>query len=533
MKIVTAAEMREMEQEGNRIGLPPSVLMENAGKSVAREVRRTLGSLYNRNILLLAGPGNNGGDGLVSGRYLHDWGAGVSIYLFKPRAADDINFNLIKQRGIDVTLAPRDKDLRKLDELLSKATIVIDAVFGTGNNRPISGIFSRVLARVSEVRKERPSLHIIALDLPSGLDADSGATDPACIYADDTLTLGFPKRGLFHLPGSERAGKLTVLDIGIPAALAEKYTDELLEAENVKPLLPYRSSQANKGAFGRVMVIAGSINYTGAAYLACSGAIRTGAGLVTLATPGSLLPILATKMNEVTYLPLPEERPGVISPAAARLIHEEIKRYDVLLAGCGLGQDEATARFVCDTLFQMRGEKPSLVLDADALNNLAKVPDWWRLITDNTIITPHPGEMSRLTHYPIEQIQRDRIGMSKKMATRWHKMVVLKGAYTVIASPAAKAVVSPFTNPGLASAGTGDVLAGVIAGVLAQGLSLLEAASLGVYLHGEAGEMVRNNLGDAGMIASDLLPVLPLATRKLKQVQSTRVLEGGQFATGN
>jgi len=517
VKILTITQMRRAEEECAKIGLPPSMLMENAGKAVAEEVRKILGTINQQHILILIGPGNNGGDGLVAARHLHDWGAKVSLYLFSQRPPDDPNLRLVRERNLTCIEAAQDENLGRFDELLSSANAVIDALFGTGKSRPLRGIFRQALDRVSEAKKRRLGLRIIALDLPSGLNADSGAVDPACIYVDNTITLGFPKPGLFNSPGAERAGKIAVADIGIPSNLVESVTEELITSESAKSVLPERPLQANKGSFGRVLVVAGSINYIGAAYLACSGAIRVGAGLVTLATATSLQPILASKLTEVTYLPLPESQPGIISLGAARLIHQELDHYNVLLMGCGLGQSQSAIRFIKSTLFRAKLALPSLVLDADALNTLAKTPNWWQQLTDDAILTPHPGEMARLAGVSIDEVQSDRVGVAKKVALEWHKTIVLKGAYTVIAAPNGQSRISPIANPGLASAGTGDVLVGVIAGLLAQGLSLFDAAACGVFLHGEAGEMVSASLGNAGMIASDLLPVLPLVIKQLKE----------------
>jgi len=509
--------MRQVEEECAKIGLPPSMLMENAGKAVAEEVRKVLGTINQQRILILIGPGNNGGDGLVAARHLHDWGAKVSLYLFSQRPPDDSNLKQVQERGITGIEAAQDENLGRLDELLASANAVIDALFGTGKSRPLGGIFRQVLDRVSETRKRQPALRIIAVDLPSGLNADSGAADPACLYADNTITLGSPKPGLFNPPGAERSGKITVADIGIPAYLVESVTEELITKDWAKSVLPERPLQANKGSFGRVLVVAGSINYIGAAYLACSGAIRVGAGLATLATATSLQPILASKLTEVTYFPLPESHPGIISPDAARLIHQELDRYNVLLIGCGLGQNQSVIRFIRSTLFRSKSALPSLVLDADALNTLAKIPNWWQQLTDDAILTPHPGEMARLAGASVDEVQSDRIGITKRLALEWHKTIVLKGAYTVIASPNGQSRISSIANPGLASAGTGDVLAGIIAGLLAQGLSLFDAAACGVFLHSEAGEIVQTRLGNAGIIASDLLPVLPLVIKQLKE----------------
>lgn len=517
MKILTTEQMRRAEQDCARVGLPTNVLMENAGKAVAEEVRRILGVIYQQNVLILVGPGNNGGDGLVAARHLHDWGAGVSLYLFGQRAEDDPNLELTRRRGITCVEAAQDKKLGRLDELLLSATAVVDALFGTGQSRPIGDTFARALGRVSRAKEMKPGLKIIALDLPSGLNADSGAVDPACLYADYTFTLGFAKRGLFSSPGVERVGQITVVDIGIPEHLAEEVTTELITDVWARLALPRRPLQANKGSFGRVLVVAGSINYIGAAYLACSGALRVGAGLVTLATASSLQPVLASKLTEVTYLPLPESSPGIVSPQAAGLIHRELGQYSVLLMGCGLGQSEPAMEFVRSTLFGLPAVPLSLVLDADALNTLAKTGHWWQQLADDAILTPHPGEMARLVGVSIDEVQSDRVGIARKVASEWQKTVVLKGAYTVVATPDGQSRINPVANPGLASAGTGDVLTGAIAGLAAQGLSLFDAATCGVYLHGEAGEMVRDKLGDAGMVATDLLPALPLVIKQLKE----------------
>ncbi|MFC1989196.1 NAD(P)H-hydrate dehydratase [Chloroflexota bacterium] len=517
MKIVTADQMRQIDQECGNIGLPTNVLMENAGKAVAEEVKRILGVIEKQSIIILIGPGNNGGDGLVAARYLHDWGAGVNLYFFGKRLDGDSNLELLRQRGIPCLEMTHDENMYKFDEWLLSATVVIDALFGTGKSRPLDDTVARVLERVSKAKEKQPGPHIIALDLPSGLNADSGVADPACLYADNTITLGFPKPGLFNLPGAERAGRITVADIGIPSYLAEQLTSEIITSDWIKSVLPKRPLVANKGSFGRVLVVAGSINYIGAAYLACSGAMRVGAGLVTLATAASLQPILASKLTETTYLPLPESSPGLISPQAVELIHQALGSYDVLLLGCGLGQSQSVMSFIESILLELKSVPSSLVLDADALNTLAKIPHWWQQLADDAILTPHPGEMARLAGVSVDEVQSDRIGIAKKVAQEWHKTVVLKGAYTVVASPDGQSRVNFAANPGLASAGTGDVLAGVIGGLAAQGLNHFDAAACGVYLHSEAGEMLKGITGDIGMVATDLLAVLPLVIKRLKE----------------
>jgi len=514
VKIVTTAQMREIEQRAAEIGLPTEALMENAGLAVAQEVKKWLGESEEHHILILIGPGNNGGDGLVVARHLHDWGADTHLFLTKPRA--DTNYQLTQQRDIHTIIAGQGDTLAALDSLLPSIEVVVDALFGTGKTRPLEGISKEALLKISEAKRRQAYLKIVALDLPSGLDADTGAADPACLPADLTITLAYPKPGLFIFPGANKIGKLVVADIGIPAKLAEDVLTEIITAEEIASLLPERPPSANKGTFGRVLVVGGSINYIGAAYLACAAATRVGAGLVTLATAHSLQPILASKLTEVTYAPLPESEPGIIAATAFETLQSWLANYNVLLLGCGLGQSPSAVEFMKSTLFSSR-TLPTLILDADALNTLAKVPQWWQKLNQDAVLSPHPGEMSRLSGLSIEEIQSNRLNIAREAATLWQKTVVLKGAYTIIAAPDGRIRVNPIANPGLASAGTGDVLAGAIAGLVAQGLSLFDAATCGVYLHSQAGEVVKGELGDAGMIASDLLPVLPLVIKRVKE----------------
>jgi NAD(P)H-hydrate epimerase len=313
-------------------------------------------------------------------------------------------------------------------------------------------------------------------------------------------------------------GELVVADIGIPPHLGEDIATELITEDCVRAMLPKRPRSAYKGTFGRVLVCAGCINYIGAAYLACEGAIRVGAGLVTLAVARSLQPILAAKLTEVTYAPLPESEPGVIDSEASKVLHEWLADYDVLLMGCGLSQHPSVMDFIRNSLLEMPPSlSPILVLDADVLNTFAQTPGWWQRLSQDAILTPHPGEMARLTGLSMEELGRERLRVARERASLWGKTVVLKGAHTVVASPDGKVKISPVANPGLASAGTGDVLSGAIAGLMAQGLSPFAAASCGVYLHGAAGESVGAELGDAGMVASDLLPALPRMIKKVKE----------------
>ncbi len=518
MKVVTSDQMRQMEARAGQAGVPTDTLMENAGLAVAQRVRHHLGHLAGAPVVVLVGPGNNGGDGLVVARHLHRWGARVLVYLCAPRRTPDPKLELAQDQGVPVMEASDDTGLTWLRKSLASAHMVVDAVLGTGRARPIQGTLRDALLALSEEKARRRDLRVLALDLPTGLNADTGAVDPACPAADVTVTLGYPKVGLLLYPGADFTGALETVDIGIPAGLDRDIGLELMGLEWARARLPRRPSSAHKGTFGRTLVVAGSRNFIGAVYLAATAATRVGAGLVTIATPASLQAPIAARAIEPTYLPLPEAEPGVPAPDAAGLVLEGLGDYSALLVGCGMGQAQATREFLSRLLFSGAALPPAII-DADGLNFLStsQAPGWWERCSYRAIVTPHPGEMARLLGESTEAVQQDRIGKARGAAVRWNKVVVLKGAYTIVAFPDGRAMLSPFANAGLATAGTGDVLAGAMAGLLSQGLALEDAAALAVYIHGLAGERVRAELGDTGMVASDLLPVLPRVIRDLRQ----------------
>jgi ADP-dependent NAD(P)H-hydrate dehydratase / NAD(P)H-hydrate epimerase len=381
--------------------------------------------------------------------------------------------------------------------------------------RPLTGTSVQILAALEIARKKHPII-VISLDLPSGLNADTGTADPATPRADYTFTLGFPKLGLFQSDGIDKSGKTSIIDIGIPPQLVDHVDIELLTGELIKKLLPERPISSHKGTYGKILALTGSINYPGAAYLSCMGSIRVGAGLTTLAIARSLLPILAAKLTEVVFLPLPEDAGGFLSVESANILSRELEKVDCWLLGCGLGQSDSVREVLERLLLKPSARLPKVVLDADGLGHLTRLSDWQKSLRTEAIFTPHVGEMARLSGRSIAEIQANRFQVAREAAIEWKQTLVLKGAYSIIATPQGKLFVSPFANPGLASAGTGDVLAGTIAGMVAQGLELPAAAVCGVYLHGLAGDIVRAEIGEAGMLASDLLPVLPRAIRQLK-----------------
>lgn len=515
VKIVDTQQMRALEAGAEAKGIPVSLLMENAGKASALEIERVYRPLSDKKILVLAGPGNNGGDGLVAARYLSDFRVPVTIVLGAPRKKPDTNMDLVLDKRIPFINAQ--ENFQEFEKTLTVSTIVIDSLFGTGKARPLEGIYKHILEKVRLQKSRSPSMQVVAIDLPSGLDADTGMVDAAACPADLTITMAYPKKGFFAFPGANYLGRLITVDIGIPPVLADSISTELITPEWVKSHLPGRPREAHKGTFGKVMVIAGSTSYFGAPYLTCAGAYRAGAGMVTLASLKKVTELTAAKSAETTYLPLPENDKGCIDERSLDIILGNLESYNALLIGPGIGRENDTAAFLNKLLVNVKSRKIKLVLDADALNLLAaRIPDWHQNVSAEAILTPHPAEFSRLTGLSISDVQQDRIEKAKKFARQWNKIIVLKGPFTVMAGPDGHAMISPWANPALATAGTGDVLAGTISAFLAQGMLPFFSAAAGVYIHGLAGEIVRESLGESGAIASDLLPRLPLAIKKLR-----------------
>ena len=533
MKVVTAAQMTAIEQAADRSGVTLDTLMENAGIAVAQAARDELGGAAGARVVVLIGPGNNGADGLVVARHLHRWGAEVICCLLTRRPEHDPKLAFAQQYGVEILSSP---DGETLDHLLHRSRLVIDAVLGTGRSRPLDGPVRDAMLALQNLSQHslhtpysRPSRHsresgnpplLLALDLPTGLNADTGEVDPACPHFDVTLALGYPKTGLLRFPGAERAGRLRVLDIGVPPGLPEEQSVdlEMLTPEWTASQLPPRNLDTHKGTYGHALVVAGSRHYVGAAWLASQASVRTGAGLTTLASPESVYPIAAAKGAEAIHLPLPEDGAGRIAPSAAAVVRESERRFTAVLAGCGMGWSEGTTEFLQRLLHETQDRLAGLpiLIDADGLNNLSGIENWRSRLDSPLVLTPHPGEMSTLTGIPAGHIQADRENVARQWAERWNATVVLKGAHTVIASPGQPVRIAPFANPGLATGGTGDVLSGVIVSLLAQGLPPPAAAAVGVHLHAAAGSSVTGRIGQTGLAASDLLDALPPAIAALR-----------------
>ncbi len=516
MKVVATEQMRLLERRAEEAGVSLDVLMENAGLAVARSISRILDGPRGKRVVVLVGPGNNGGDGMVAARYLADWGAVVTLYMTTARRRDD-KFDDCRERRVRVVEAGSDIEQWQLASYVGLADLVLDAVLGIGARPELDSDLRAVVGAIGAMKTQDPAPVYVALDAPTGLDADTGERDEACFPADVTLTLGAPKLGLFQFPGAASVGVLETLPIGLPEGIEEDLAVDMANAQLVSGLLPERRLDGHKGSFGRVLVVGGSERFVGAPVLAAAGAYRAGAGLVELAAPASLRLAAAAQLPEQVHLPLAESADGALVPEAAAEARAALDASDAAVVGPGLGVGDASAGFLRGLLLAEPTGATSTVIDADALNVLAASYGWESRLAVQAVLTPHPGEMARLLGCSVAEVQRDRIAAASMGAARWGQVVVLKGAHTVVADPGGRIALSPFANPALSVAGTGDVLAGVIGGLLAQGMDRYEAAVAGVYLHAAAAEQWRAENGSAGLLASDLLPLLPAAAESLRR----------------
>ncbi|MBL8093626.1 MAG: NAD(P)H-hydrate dehydratase [Anaerolineales bacterium] len=520
MKILTVAEMRAAESAADSAGNGYAEMMERAGRGAAEALLARLEDPGAHKIVVLAGSGNNGGDGLVCAHYLSNAGASVAVYLTRQPDEADPKVQRLRTKAMLVADAERDGDGRVLARLLGSATVVVDALVGTGARLPLAGGPAAVLDAMQEqlaVGGERP--FVMAIDCPSGLECDNGACDARLTPADLTVTFAAPKRGFFGFPANDRLGELVVVDIGLDPYLPVA-APEVMDAERAAALLPERPRQAHKGTFGRALVIAGSRAYVGAAALAAEAAYRAGTGLVEVAPPESLWAVLAPQIPEAIWLPL-DERDGGLAPGAAEQVSDALDKASAVLFGPGLGQAGTTQAFVARLLSKLAG-RPGLVgrvlVDADGLRHLARVADWAERLSPGAVLTPHPGEFRALTGRSASEIQSDRIGSAQRQAQLWGHVVLLKGAFTVIAAPDGRTTVLPFAEPALARAGTGDVLSGLITGLLAQGLTGYDAACAAGWLHGRAAQLAANHLGTAAsVLARDVLAAVPEALSEVKR----------------
>ncbi len=516
MKLVTSEHMRELDRRTiEDLGVPSLVLMENAGRSTYQILRREFPDLASP-VVVLAGRGNNGGDGFVVARYLANAGIPVTVFLLAARDQVQgdalVNLKILEGLGVAVEEVLGEDQLSAVVHRMSRAGLVVDALLGTGLNSPVRGLLAQLIDKVNQVRPP-----VLAVDIPSGLSADTGEPLGAAVQAAVTVTYGFPKIGQIVPPGRDLVGRLWQVDISIPPALAQDATIELAEAAEMRALLPPRPFAGHKGTFGHLVVVAASEGKTGAATLSAEAALRTGTGLVTVAVPASLNDILEGKITEAMTLPIPEAGGArALGEGALAPLNDFLADKTAVALGPGLGTHPETQGVVRALV---RDCPLPMVVDADGVNALAGHLEVLKSSAGPRILTPHPGEMSRLLGTTPKEVQSRRLDTAREVATAHGVWVVLKGAQTLVADPAGRVSLNPTGNPVLASGGTGDVLTGLIGGFLAQRVSPWDAARLGVYLHGLTADYLAEVIGPRGHIAGGLLAVFPELLAEFTQGQ--------------
>ncbi|MGI8423658.1 MAG: NAD(P)H-hydrate dehydratase [Chloroflexota bacterium] len=520
MKVVTVSEMRALESRTFNAGTSERALLEQAGSAVASGVADYLPRTERRLLLALLGKGNNGGDAAIAARHLRAYhGMRAVLYLVGPRP-DDPLLEWTESSEVE-TIVHGPQSITRLGALLLDAAVVLDGILGIGARLPLDGVIAEVL---DACRATRPAAQRrIAVDIPTGVDADSGQADERAFRADLTLATGPAKPGLLIHPGAAFAGRVRTLDIGLVDPDPHGATRRL-DASDVARLLPRRPDNSHKGTYGKVLVVGGSDRYVGAPLLAGGAAIRAGAGLVTLAVPAAVRNTLAGPSPETTYLPLADDpaAPGRLTPGHLGPLLDAARSVGAVAIGPGLGAEPETRRVVMLLLERLGKDGPPVVLDADGLNALAGTPadEWPSPSESRWVLTPHPGEMARLAGVDNPAVQRDRLTLARAKAREWGQVLVLKGAPSIIGSPDGQSRLSAFANAALAAGGTGDVLTGIIAALIAQGLSPFDAACAGAHVHGLAGELWRAEHGAAGMPASALIELIPRAMRNVRQLAS-------------
>lgn len=505
LPVLFPAESAALDRASRERGVPVEALMENAGRAVARAAARVAGGRYGRRAVVVCGKGNNGGDGLVAARHLSRWGMGVSVVL----AADSAEFRgpaATNLERLGETLARVEPFSRaRLSRELDRAHVAIDSIFGTGFRGRPEGSFAQAIELINAA-----SPPVVAVDVPSGVSGETGTVEGIAVSAHVTVTFGGLKPGLLLHPGAGLAGRVLVADIGFPPGLVRGDLWAVEEAD-VRAMLPSRPADAHKRSSGVVLVIGGSRGMPGAAILMARAAYRAGAGLVTVAVPEGILPVVQSAAVEATALPLPQTGEGTVARAALDLVAERLESFDAVALGPGLSTQDETAGFGRGLV---RASPVPLVVDADALNAFAGRAGELADRRAEAVLTPHAGELARLAGVSSPEAAADRIGHARKLAAETGAVVLAKGNPTVVAAPGGEARLNPTGGPALATGGTGDVLTGAIAALLARGLPGLDAATAAAYVHGLAGDMAGQDLG-AGTTASDVLARLPVAFRRL------------------
>lgn len=526
MKVVLNDEMKRIDKMTiEKYGIPGIILMENAGLSVIEEIINEFDT--NSGFTIVCGRGNNGGDGFVIARHLSNYGYDVNVFIIgdskKIQGDALINYEIIKKLDISITEIINHDDIHGFKEGIFCNPVVIDALFGTGLNSDVYGISEEVIEVINNY-----SDYVISIDIPSGVSGDDGKICNTAVMADKTIAFGLPKCGNIMLPGSEYNGRLVLKDIGIPKQVISsmKLKYNLINKKLIELNLPKRRLNSYKGNFGKANIIAGSTGMTGAAILTCKAALRSGLGLLRLYIAESLNFIIKTSVPEAITIPLQEMRKGVIGINHISKILDGTKDADVLTIGPGCGDTSELSEIVKRVLEEV--DIP-IVLDADGLNVLSKNMEWLKEKKSKLVITPHLGEMSRLTGMSIEDIAAKPIDVAREYAQKWDVIIVLKGASTIVASPEGDIYINITGNPGMATAGSGDVLTGIITGLIAQGIEPLKATITGVYLHGLTGDNVAEGKGEYGLVAGDIVEELPYTIKEIMGRREEKIYDSKRY----
>jgi hydroxyethylthiazole kinase-like uncharacterized protein yjeF len=510
MKIATAQQIRNIDRRAIRkFGIPGPVLMENAASAIVIEMERFFDGIEGVRVGIVCGKGNNGGDGLALARRLRIRGVPVRVALLAPFASfrNEARLNLSILRKTDVEIVPNATS-RSIAEIVEWSDVLVDAMLGVGLSTPLKGTYAFAAELMNLAG--RP---VVAVDIPTGINADTGEVMGTAVRADLTVTMALPKRGLVLHPGASFSGQVRVADIGIPTEVVEqeKIRVNMLDRAMASGLVGERDRDAHKGDFGHLLVIAGSLGKAGAAVMAAKGALRSGAGLVSVATPIGLVPIIQQQVFEAMCIPAGESIDGTLGIGSEKELLNASGTMSACAVGPGLTTHYETVQVVKDLIQRIT---VPMVIDADGVNALAGNPGILLKAKAPVVLTPHPGEMARLLGVSAADIQRDRINVAQGFAEEYGVTLVLKGAGTVIATPQGDVFINSTGNPGMATGGAGDVLTGMIGSMLAQGYGPTRAACLAVYLHGLAGDLAAGEKGEAGMIAGDVIEKIPEAIKQ-------------------
>lgn len=505
LPVLTAGETQALDRATEERGVSIELLMERAALGCARAAVSLAGGAYGKRLVAVCGKGNNGGDAIAAARIASTWGMRATVVLLSDpeelREPARMNFGRLGGAGVRWIRYTSEG----LTRVLPRADVVMDGLFGSGFRGAPEGDYRAAIEAMN-----RSAVPIVAVDIPSGVEGDSGAVRGPAVRAATTVTFGAPKVGDVLYPGAEHAGRLEVIDIGFPEELVVSDL-HLVESKDVRRMIPVRAADAHKHRSGDVLVVAGSRRMAGAARLVAEGAYRAGAGLVTVAAPMGILPVVQAGLAEAVYVPLPEGPAGSLAEDAWDTLLERIDRYDAIATGPGLSTDEETPAFVRRLV---RESPVPVVADADALNAFVSRAGELRERASDLVLTPHAGEFGRLFRMPSPEVLEDRVGFTRKAAAETGAVVVLKGPRTLVGLPSGVVRVNPTGSPALATGGTGDVLAGVLAAYLARGVSAADAATAAVFIHGLAGQAVGRRLGEGGT-APDVALAVPAAVRAI------------------